>query len=52
MLINSMVGANLGTILGVLYVGHLVVEATLVAGGAGAGWWMGWWDDEPPTPAK
>lgn len=46
-LINTVFGANLGTILGVLYVGHLVVEAALVASGAGAAWGFGWFDEGP-----
>lgn len=46
-LINSVFGTNLGTILGALYVGHLVVEAVLVASGAGAAWGFGWFGADP-----
>lgn len=46
-LINSAFGTNLGTLLGVLYVGHLVVEAVLVASGAGAAWGFGWFGEDP-----
>lgn len=47
--VNMVVGANVGTILGALYVGHLMVEAVLVASGAGAGWGLGLWDDYAPA---
>jgi hypothetical protein len=47
--VNMVVGANIGTILGALYVGHLMVEAALVASGAGAGWGLGLWDDNVPA---
>lgn len=45
--VNTMFGTNLGTILGALYVGHLVVEAVLVASGAGAAWGFGWFGEDP-----
>jgi hypothetical protein len=53
--INAFVAPNVGTVLGALYVGHLVVEAAIVLTGAGAGWGFGLWDDAPTdvsAPAK
>ncbi len=47
--INAVVAPNLGTALGVLYVGHLAVEAALVFTGAGAGWSLGLWGGDSPT---
>lgn len=46
LVVNSLVGANLGTTLAVLYVGHLIVEAGIVAMAAGGSLGLGWWADD------
>jgi hypothetical protein len=46
LVVNSLVGANLGTTLAVLYVGHLIVEAGIVAIAAGGSLGLGWWADD------
>ena len=46
LVVNSLVGANLGTTLAVLYVGHLIVEAGIVAIAAGSSLGLGWWADD------
>ncbi|MGA0344861.1 MAG: hypothetical protein ACO37B_07350 [Arenicellales bacterium] len=51
LVINSFVGANLGTTLAVLYVGHLIVEAGIVALAAGGSLGLSWWSDDPGSGA-
>ena len=48
--VNSVVGANAGTVLAAVYIGHLVVEVGIVAVAAGGSFLgIGWWaDDEQP----
>lgn len=51
LVINSFVGANLGTTLAVLYVGHLIVEAGIVALAAGGSLGLSWWSDDSDSGA-
>lgn len=51
LVINSLVGANLGTTLAALYVGHLIVEAGIVAIAAGGSLGLNWWADDTSDSA-
>ena len=45
LIVNSLLGVNIGTTLAVLYVGHLIVEAGIVAAAAGGSLGLSWWVD-------
>ncbi|MHC8731876.1 hypothetical protein ACYVU7_01500 [Arenicellales bacterium IMCC56312] len=49
---NSLLGVNIGTTLAVLYVGHLIVEAGIVAVAAGSSLGLSWWVDTETEPVE
>ncbi len=46
LVVNSLIGANVGTTIAVVYVGHLIVEAGIVAAAAGGSLGLSWWTDD------
>ena len=52
LLVNSLLGVNIGTTLAVLYVGHLIVEAGIVAVAAGSSLGLSWWVDAETEPVE
>jgi len=46
LVVNSLIGANVGTTIVVVYVGHLIVEAGIVAAAAGGSLGLSWWTDD------
>ena len=49
---NSLLGVNIGTTLAGLYVGHLIVEAGIVAVAAGSSLGLSWWVDTETEPVE
>ena len=52
LIVNSLLGVNIGTTLAVLYVGHLIVEAGIVAAAAGGSLGLSWWVDTETESVK
>jgi hypothetical protein len=46
LVVNSLIGANVGTTIAVIYIGHLIVEAGIVAATAGGSLGLSWWNDD------